>query len=192
MNKLLILTISCGLLACNNHSNKFDGDDETRKKYEFFPVTSFLAGQMHEIKSLKLPLRKYTKENNKSDSALIYYEEFRILAKEFMEPDITDPSLKKFYKESSFADQSIPSVTLTYSTYYKDLTIQRMDVIIQPDPVLSDKVKSIYMEKFSTFKDTLILKKMHWKTNKNFYIITSKKAGNQPAIISQLKVIWDY
>lgn len=139
-------------MSCSDQEKRHVGQDE--QKPDIFPVNSFLAEQIHFVDSLQLPVFKYTTINEIKDSILISIQEFKILANEFMLPDITHPSLSRFYKETSFADQSIPNVTLTYSTSDKDLEVQRMDVIINPNPVLNDKVKSIYIEKISKRNDT--------------------------------------
>ncbi len=177
-------------MSCENlQDKKVEGQNETGKQ-EIFPVSAFVAGQLHVVDSLQLPVVKYTTTNNSTDTALISTLEMITLAKEFTEPDITDPQLKKFYRESSFADQSVPSVTFTYSTPNPDLEIQRVDVIIQPDPVRNDKVSSIYIEKKTRSQDTLIDKKLYFKANRNFQIITQAQAGGQVSV-SQLKVVWD-
>ncbi len=107
-----------------------------------------------------------------------------------MKPDINDPSIKSFYEETSFADQSIPSVTFTYSTHNRNLPLQRMDIIINPDPILNDQVKSVYLEIITTSMDTSIVKKLYWKTNKYFQIISSKQAVGSPALFNKVKVAW--
>lgn len=191
MKKLIYFIIITTVLACNNQAEQQQDKDQTPQKAEIFPVNSFFASQVHWVDSLQLPVFKYMTYDNKTDSVLISLNEFRILANEFMEPDITRPSLSRYYKETGFADQSIPSVTLNYSTTNKDLKIQRMDVVINPDPVLNDKVKSIYIEKIVNGSDSSILKKLYWKANKHFQIITFTQSSNQQAIISRLKVVWD-
>lgn len=186
MKKLILIIISCWCIACSENIKPAI----TPEVHEFFPVKLFLQGQVHEIDSLKLPTRKYTSINKKSDSILISINEFDSIAKEFFYPDINDIAIKKFYKETSFADQSIPSVTFNYVTSDKGLPLQRMDVIVDPDPVLNDKVKSIYLEKRSFVNDTFIVKKLYWKTNKFFQIISSKQAVGHPATFSEVKVSW--
>lgn len=190
MNKLISIVIIIAL-ACNNQVELQQDKGQAIQKSEIFPVESFFAGQVHVVDSLQLPVFKYMISDNRVDSVLISLDEFKILANEFMEPDISQPSLSRHYKETGFADQSIPSVTLNYSTTKKDLEIQRMDVVINPNPVLNDKVRSIYIEKITKSKDSSILKKLYWKTNKHFQIITFTQSGNQQAAISRLKVVWD-
>jgi len=190
MKKLIYFVIIIAL-SCNNKVEPQRDKNQALQKVEIFPVESFFAGQIHLVDSLQLPVFKYITHDNKTDSVLISLNEFKILANEFMEPDITRLSLSRYYKETGFADQSIPSVTLNYSTTNKDLEIQRIDVIINPNPVLNDKVKSIYIEKITNSKDASILKKLYWKANKHFQIITFTQSGNQQAAISRLKVVWD-
>jgi hypothetical protein len=188
MKKLFIVITALLLAACNNPS----GHQETKMtndNQEYFPVTSFLSGQVNMVDSLQLPVLRFTTINGVTDTVLLSIAEFRALAQEFLKPDFSE--LHEHYTEAGFADQSIPSVTLTYSTPDKALELKRVDVIIDPKPEFGDKVKSIYMEKIIHKDDTLITKKLYWKTNKNFQIITSKQTGELPAINSHIKVSWD-
>lgn len=170
------------LLACNNEPEK--------ESPAYFPVVSFINDQMHHVDSLQLPVQKLTTVNNQTDTALIDIVEFKRLALDFTRPDINDPALNKDYTENSFADQTINSVTLTYSAKKKELPLQRLDVILHPDPVLDDRVQSIYMEKGEQVKDTTISKKLYWKANQNFQIITIRQSG--PVMVSRvIKVVWN-
>lgn len=169
-------------LACQNKPAK-------KEPTAFFPVVSFIEGQIHHVDSLQSPVQQLTTANHRTDTALLTIPEFKQLAKEFTTPDINDPAISKYYKENSFADQTIASVTLTYATANHQLPLQRLDVIIHPDPVLNDQVKSIYMEKGERLKDTLVLKKLYWKADRNFQIITTKQWGAQSAS-SVIKVVW--
>lgn len=187
MKKMILTSISICFISCTNNIEPALPSD----KHELFPVNSFLKDQVHIVDSLKLPVHKYITVDDKTDSALISREEFDSLANEFIEHDINNPTIKKFYKETSFADQSIPSVTFTYSTINKDLPLQRVDIIVNPDPILNDQVKSVYLEEIFSTRDTSVIKKLYWKTNKYFQIITSKQASGQPATFSEVKVAWD-
>ncbi|MBE7171933.1 MAG: hypothetical protein INR73_15195 [Williamsia sp.] len=171
------------LHACQN-------GPENKGAANFFPVVSFIEGQVHHVDSLQPTIQKLTTVNNQTDTFPIETGAFDSLSKEFTTPDINDPALSKYYKENSFADQTIASVTLTYAATNKDLPLQRLDVIIHPDPVANDRVQSIYMERGTQVKDTLVLKKLYWRTDRNFQIITAKQAGAWSAS-SVVKVVWN-
>ena len=177
---LLVLLLA---LACNNQPAK-------KEVPGFFPVSPFIDGQVHTVDSLRLPVQKLTTINNRTDTVIIGLPEFQQLAAEFKTPDINDPALSKHYTENSFADQTIASVTLTYSTKNAALPLQRLDVIIHPDPVLNDQVQSLYLEKANRIKDTLMLKKLYWRADRNFQIITSTQKGAQ-STTSVVKVVWN-
>lgn len=187
MKQLIPAVVLC-CIACSD-SEKAAAPEA--KAIVVFPIGLFFNQQIKEIDSLKLPTVKYTINGSRKDTAAITMEEFKHLAQEFLEADISQLPLKDQYKETSFADQSIPSVTLNYVTDNNQLTIRRVDVIVDPDPVADDQVKTVYIEKKETNRDTLIDKKLYWKSRNNFQVITSKRVGNQPEVISQLKVAWD-
>jgi hypothetical protein len=179
-------------MACGNTNNNNNKEVGKELQTDVFPVIPFIQQQIQQVDSLQLPTMKYVTNKEKTDSSIISMSQFRMLANEFMQPDISEFALKNYYKENSFADQSIPSVTLTYSTEKKDLPVQRMDIIIKPNPVMEDKVQTVYIEKRAQANDTLIIKKLYWKANANFQIITSKQVPYKPESVTKLKVVWDY
>jgi len=190
MKNYLAITFVFLLLACNNEADKNKTED-SEGNVSFFPTASFFAGQVKMIDSLQLPVLKFVTRNGHTDTTQISTRELGIMAADFLQTDLSDPDLRKSYKEESFADQSISSITLTYSTKNRDLPVQRMDVLINPDPVMNDKVRSIYIEKLEKHGDTSVLKKMYWKTDKHFLVISSAKAANDTPVITQLRVQWD-
>ena len=202
------LLISSSLFSCKNHSANNEptaGDSAAAMTADssssmaadtatqaFFPVTDFIGGQIKMVDSLQMPISKSITINHKTTLAPPMNDaEFKTLAAAFLQPDISDPSLKKFYKESSYADQSIPSIVLSYTTTDPALEIKKIDVIITPDPIKSDKVRTIYMEKQRVAGDTIIRQKLYWKANRNFQVITEKQVGKTLLPAEQVKVVWD-
>lgn len=189
MKNYLTIALAFSLFACNNNSS--DKKLETEGDVSFFPTASFFAGQVKMVDSLQLPVLKYVTVNGHTDTSQITTREMGLMATDFLQTDLTGPEFRKLYKEQSFADQSISSVTLTYSTTHKELPIQRLDVLINPNPVLNDKVRSIYIEKLEKHGDTSVLKKMYWKTDKHFLVISSASVDNDPAKVTELRVQWN-
>jgi len=185
------------ITACNSHlpktiTAKTEKTDSVAPQQDFFPVPDYIGGQLKIIDSLQLPISKSVTINNKTKLSAATDSELRELAQNFRQPDISDPSLKKFYTETSIADQSVPSVTFIYSTANSTLPVQKINVYVKPDPVENDKVTGIYIEKIFTRNDTSFNQKLYWKTGKNMQIITEKKVKESVLPVEQVKITWGY
>jgi len=157
----------------------------------FFPVTDFIGGELKLVDSLKPPITKEITVNDKKTLSGATDEEFKSYAQAFLHPDINDPAIKSFYKESSIADQSIPSVTFLFTTTKDDLPLKTINVYVKPDPVLNDKVSGVYMEKQWIMNDTLFSQKLYWKTGHHFQITTEKTIQKKLLPKEQVKFTWD-
>ncbi len=180
------------LFACRDNKQQTTETTKTEKqeKTRFFPVADYLRSEIRYVDSLPLGIVKYSIVNGHTDSVYIKSAEFDQLAKEFLPASLEEPAFGKAFNETSFLDQTTQSATFTYSRKDKAPGLQRVDVLASPDPGY-DKVKSIYLEQSIMNKDTSITKKMYWKAGKSFQIISIVQPSGQPAISSQLKVVWD-
>lgn len=185
---LFVVSTVTGCHSANQDSAPKEKQDSAAAP---FPVSAFIEGQIHLVDSFQLPTLKYITVYDKTDSSLISINEFKQLAQEFLHPAVDDTSSGMKYKESSFADQSVKGVTFTYAAANKDQELQRVDVLVSASAVANDKVRSIYMEKQTVSGDTTVYKKLYWRTDKNFQIITTKQLGKQPSLTSIMKVEWD-
>jgi len=194
---LFMLIAALLVSSCNNNSPipanaKTEVKDSTGTPHDFFPVPDYIGGQLKIIDSLQLPISKTVIINNNSKLSVATDKELSELAQNFRQPDINAPDLKKFYKQTSIADQSIPSVTLIFTTADTTLPIQKINVYIKPDPVENDKVTGIYMEKIFSRNDTSFNQKLYWKTGKNMQVITEKKVKGKALPVEQVKITWGY
>ena len=195
------LAISLLMTACKNNPSKNTpaatiAKDSAAPQEDFFPVPEYIGGELKMIDSLQLPLSLSVKIDNTTRSAIATDKELRKWARNFQEPDISDPKLKSLYTETSIADESIPSVTLIYSTTSSTLPVQKINVFIKPDPIRTDnsrkdKVTGIYIEKMFTLQDTVFNQKLYWKTGKNLQVITEKKIKGVTLPVEQVKITWD-
>jgi hypothetical protein len=190
MKQLLLIVIVATCFSCNHRQQKKTPVGE-EKPADFFPVGSFISGQVREVDSLGMPLIETITANHNTKTIVISAAEFKRLANEFIQSDISGAATNRFYKETSFADQSAPNVTLTYASTDKQLEVQRVDVIIRPDTLVNDKVQNIYIEKVSSKKDTSIVKKLLWNADRNFQIITTTQPPNGAPVTTHLKVSWE-
>ena len=181
----------CGVQEKKEVKQEPEPEAKATTEVHFFPVTSFIEGQVHVVDSFQSVTMKYTKIGEKVDTTLISIADFRQLSREFTDPDFNSALLKPYFRETSFADQSIKAVTFNYTTENNDLEIRRVDVVVDASAITNDKVRSIYMEKQSRREDTMIYKKLYWRADKNFQIITTQQVGNKAGIVSVTKVEWN-
>jgi hypothetical protein len=145
---------------------------------DFFPVTSFIKGQIVEMRSSGLNPLKITTFENHSDSVWLKVEELENAFAEFLSPTIDSIGMWQFFKENKFLDQTLNSYTFTYEPINEvpdSLKIRRWDVYINPK---SNSVYRIYIEKVNNVNKQL---QLTWQSNEWCKIVTlsSDKSGNQ-------------
>jgi hypothetical protein len=184
----LIFTLS----ACNDTltSHKGNAEKAAPEKQSFFPVTSFLKGELYEIKNKGINPLKYTTVNNHTDSVWLKLEDLDGAVKEFLHPEIDSANLVSLFTEKSFFDQSINAVTFTYepSGLLPDsMKLNHWDVYIEPE---SGKVKRVYIVK--EIDKTRILQ-LTWQSRewcKITTIVTDKNGVS--AVEKEEKITWDF
>lgn len=185
-----LMIICLTVIACKDNKPKTEDPDKKQDEIRFFPVADYIRSEISYVDSLPLRIVKYQIRDGRTDSTYIQAAEFDQLAAAFLPPELDSLVFKREFSENSFLDQTTKSLTFTYSHKNNKPGLQRVDVLATPDPGF-DKVKSIYMEELITKNDTSIIKKMYWKSRKNFQILTIIQPTNQTAINNQLKVVWD-
>jgi hypothetical protein len=166
MRRFAYLLLALCFAACGNKKNT---SRQEAAAQPFFPIADYINGQLQEIKKQGLKVVRYSTKNGVTSSKLTDFSDMQEAAAEFTSPDITQPPLSARYKEASFADQSVPNITLTYSAQDRSLEIQRVDVILEPNPEASDKVKTIYIEKQKGSRQFKLL----WTADSHFQIISN-------------------
>ncbi|MEO5681197.1 MAG: hypothetical protein ABIQ88_01085 [Chitinophagaceae bacterium] len=182
------------MFACNNTTQTSSAatTKDSIPQQDFFPVSEYIGGQLRIIiDSFRFPLTKTITINDKRQLTSATDEELRQLAQNFRQPDISDPAIRKFYKETNIADAGAGSVTLDYSTTNSSLPVQKVNVYIKADPVENDRVTGVYMEKAFIRGDTSFSQKLYWKTGKNMQVVTEKKVKDKFLPVEQVKITWD-
>jgi PBP1b-binding outer membrane lipoprotein LpoB len=191
MKKYFACLFIAGLFlnSCSDSSQKNEPQKQTEKK-NFFPVADYIQSEINYVDSLPVAIIKYSIHNNATDSSFIHAAEFNQIASDFICDELRPAIFEAEFSESSFIDETTQSTTFTYSTKNDKLGLRRVDVLATTGDG-SNKVSSIYLEKTIQKNDTLIIKKLLWKTKKSLQIVTSKQLLNKSPEIEQLKVIWD-
>jgi hypothetical protein len=163
------------------------------KKDSFFPVTSFIKGQMILMDSLPVtPLHTIT-INHKTDSVWLKKAQLFPLLADFISPEIKETNLTSYFKETSFNDLTLNTVTMTYDpvTVLPDsLSLRHWDIYINPE---SGNVVKVYIVKQLKNKDGLVTQQLTWKTNKWAMITTLlNKPNDSTQILKEDKFIWNF
>ena len=191
--KLYFLILSSALLcACGNNSSEIKPTAVSKVEEEpsFFPVTSYLKGQLYDIKAKGVTPIKYTTINNRTDSVMVKLDSLNILCKEFLQPEIDSTNLINFFTESKFLDQTVDAFTFTYDAKKNipdSIQLIHWDVYVEPE---TSKVRRVYITKKGDSNKTL---QLTWQSNQWFKIVTiiSNKDGTS-TVEKEEKISWDY
>jgi hypothetical protein len=188
---LLFAVISCHQPAAPPANPPTAATDSAQK--DFFPVADYLRGEIRYVDSTPLALLKTTIHDGRTDSSFIQPAEFHRITGEFLLPDLEKEPFAKKFSENSFMDRTTGYLNFTYSAQDKDLPLQRVDVVAIPATTATGamQIRSIFLQTSASSGDTLIIKKLLWTAKKNLLIITSLQPREKPAIVRQLKVVWD-
>jgi len=108
------------------------------------------------------------------------------LASPFLELDLNNRKIRKYYKESIFEDGDTESIVLNYSTNNPALPVSSATVMLNNE---TQQFKRMDFLKAYTRGDTTFEERLAWVSNKNFQVIqiASTKKGEQT---KQIYVNW--
>jgi hypothetical protein len=184
--KNLLLALMLFFTACSSSQTEEETNEDVNKT--FFPIAGNINAELNELDTLPVAVIKYTTVADKTDTTLADKSELRKMAALLTNPDISAPELKLFYKEAVFMDNTINTVTMSYTTKSEEPSVRKIDVMIHPD---TEKVKSIYVEKQEQHGDTTYHRKMVWTPGKNLQIITITNLQGQESIKTE-KYDWQH
>jgi hypothetical protein len=176
------------LLSCKSK------DKNEKKQEDPFPALSFIKSQVAHVDTSVYPIKKIILIDSTSDTTDVRREDFRALAADFINtPDITEKKYRKSYQfENRFdADLGMAIFSCMPLPLQEDLEVRRQEVLIVPNPP-NDRVKSIYIEKYKPSKDSSIMQRLTWNTDKNFMITNIVSKNGQPDKIITTKVMWQW
>jgi hypothetical protein len=158
----------------------------------FFPVTDFLLGQLNELDSMPVTPLQIIIDDGKTDSIWMKRKDIRVFSKPFLTPVIDSVSMRNFFTEKSFMDQTINAVTLTYDPKIKlpdSIKLTHWDVYIDPE---KSTVKRIYMVKEETINGVTIITQLTWKVNEWCSIRTISQENKTLPHIKEQILKWGY
>lgn len=192
LNRFLLATLLLSS-ACNNNS-KVPVSKETSVTPQiiigdtvtnFFPVTSYLKGEIFGIKASGITPVKKTIVGKMIDSVYLKEADFEKTFSVFLFPTIDTSNLKNTFTEKRFLDQTLNAFTFTYdptNVKNNNFAFTHWDVYVDPE---TNKVKRIYLTK-NIDTDTQLL--LTWQSGKWCKIVTVKNAS----IVKEEKISWSY
>ena len=190
---ILLPVLSIVLLqACTNPSKEKEKEKIAPEKETegFFPVSSYLKGQIVEIIQKGVNPLKYTTVNGHTDSIWLKTEELNEVFKEFLHPEIDSANLTTLFSEKKFMDRSIDAFTFTYDPIGKlpdSMTLSHWDVYVDPT---TENVKRIYMLKNISPNKML---QLTWQSNKWCKLTTiADLPDGTSSVEKEEKITWDF
>lgn len=187
--KIIITAMSSLMLfSCNNNDTSKENNFRANDSLVFYPIHEYFITQIIKTDSLSNIIYTYTDSDNKKDSAIIDSIKFRELAKPFIEDDINDTAIKKYYNESLFHDATTASNTFTYTSANSALPLQTLDILLD---TATNNVKRVFITKRFSKGDSLITEKMSWKTGQSFSINRIIQLAGNKQTTQQVTVLWN-
>ncbi len=182
--------------SCKSHNNENNStvitDTTTLKKEKplFFPVTSYIKGQVYEIKNGDQNPLKFITINKKTDSAWIKVENLEKEVADFLWPEIDSVNLVSLFSETRFFDQTLDAVTFTYDPIKPlpdTFSLRHWDVYVDPN---SEKVKQVYILKKIPGNKT---EQLRWIAGKSCNIKTIvENPDGTPSIEKEITLKWSF
>lgn len=172
--------------------NSATHNPDSTEQHTFFPVTSYILGQLREIDSMPVTPVKIITRNGKDDSIWMKKEDIRTFAEPFLHPKIDTENFKNLFKESSFLDQTINAITFTYDPIDNlpdTLQLRHWDVYVDPQ---KNTVNRIYLVKKIVSNNITQTMQLTWQSYKWCRIITITEAPGKASEIKEETMKWDF
>ena len=183
------------LFSCTNNNNPINPAPDKNKKLtdSFFPVTSFIKGQIYTLDSFPVTPLQLTTSKGKTDSTWLSKSELKLLLLPFLTPLINETNQIGYFKETRFNDQTLNTITFTYDPIISipdSITLRHWDVYIEPE---TGKVLKIYLVKSLKEGNQNITQQLTWQTDKLVKITTiSNKPDGSMELLKEVVCIWGF
>ena len=155
----------------------------------FFPVTTYIKGEIRELKNAGETLMKTRFAGSRTDTLWLKPNEFDSAFASFLTPVIDTSNLKGIFTETKFLDRTLNAFTFTYDpvqNIQESFAFRHWDVYVNPD---NGKIKRIYLLK--KINNDIFLQ-LTWLSNKFYKIVTIKNTSGKTEIIKEEKISRSY
>ena len=159
--------------------------EEVKENTNFFPVTSFILGQISEIKTKGINPIKL----NGKDTVWLKIEELEKEMDEFLHPVIDTANMKSYFTETKFLDQTVDAYTFIYEPKAElpdSINVERWMVYVDPQ---KNSVRRIFIQKNANGKKGYLT----WEAGKSCKMsFVSADASGNPKVEKETLINWDY
>ena len=154
-------------------------------------VISLFHSQVKKVDTSDYTIIRIEKVNGLSDTASLSKTQFRSYAADFLSlPDVADKDRKENYEISRSFDSLLNNLVITYTALEPEEEISRETLLWAPDSLGNSILKTIYINRVSERKDTLIEKEMTWHMDRGFQVITKTQTEKGPETVRRVQVRW--
>jgi len=188
---LLALVLFSGCSNNNKEQSTVTSTDTTQ--ILFFPVTSFLKGQLLQFDSLPVTPLLIITQQKKADSNWVKKENIQAFLNDFTSIEINSSNMLPYFTASKFNDQSTDAITFTYrpkKILPNSISLRHWDVYITPQ---TGQVRKVYMVKQVMLNNQSYTKQLTWETDKSARITTILNLPDGKSnIVKDEKLIWKF
>jgi hypothetical protein len=188
---ILVTVILMSIWGCSSPTNVNSTNTVVDSSQLFFPVTSFIKGQLKMLDSIPVNLMYVAEKGTQADTSWLNKQQLREKLAPFTQNNIDLNNLTPFFAESKFKDQTITSITFTYQPKQKlpdSIKLQNWDVYVNSE---TGKIKKIFIVQ----KDPsgTLLQQLTWQIDQYAIITTLKEneKGEFDRILNE-KFVWKF
>jgi hypothetical protein len=163
---------------------------QKKEPKDYIDVSSYLKGQLKYIDTVPFAFLKVAVEQDSifTDSQFISKEQVKAIVQPFLVKELEKKNFEENFKETSFADATIETVTITYEAENEKSPVSRVDIYVNPE---KERISQLYLVRHESKGDSVVTQQILWKHNKSFVLITSTTKKDQLEKIVTEKIIWD-
>src|SRR6266487_351452 len=175
------------MLSCKENNKPGNDKLPSADSTVFYPVQEYFLSQIKSVDSAAPVIRMVTNINGQKDSVTISTEQFNKTAQTFLENNIADTAVKKYYRQSIFKDETTGSYTFNYSSVNLSLPVQNLNVLLD---TLTQTVKRVFISRINIKGDSTITEKLSWKNDNSFLINRIVQLPHDKETTLQISVVW--
>ena len=184
----IIFFVAVIISSCSQNGNKSKNEElPSADSTPFYPVHEYFLSQIKSVDSSKPTIQMVSTINGQKDSTAINTDQFNKMAQAFLENNISDPSVKKYYRQSVFEDMTTSSYTFNYTSVESSLPVQNLNILLD---TTTQTVKRVFISKVKINGDSTITEKLGWKNNNSFLINRTIQLPEKKETTEQISVVW--